>query len=132
MTKSPLHLDNPGGYESVARVDSEKVPGVRFGIRRLSFGRRIDLMKRIREVGGKIEYLEAGDALKDKIDAAILGAEVERLYLEWGLAEVDGLMVDGEPATPALLIEKGPLELANEIVARVKRECGLLEEERKN
>ncbi len=132
MMKSPSPLDNPGQYESVARVASETAPGVRFAIRRLSFGGRIELMKMIREVGGKIERLEAGEALEDKIEAAILAAEVDRLYLEWGLAEVDGLVVDGQPATTALLIEKGPLELANEIASRVKAECGLTEEERKN
>jgi hypothetical protein len=35
-------------------------------------------------------------------------------------------------ATPAGLIEAGPVELAAEILARIKSECGLSEDERKN
>ena len=61
-----------------------------------------------------------------------MGAEVDRAYLEWGLLAVEGLTIDGEAATPPAVVDKGPLELATEILGRVKAECGLSEIERKN
>ena len=50
----------------------------------------------------------------------------------WGLKEVRGLKLDGEPATPESLAATGPEELFREAVAAVKAECGLTEAERKN
>ena len=94
--------------------------------------RRIELARRIREIGRKIEFLEAGQDAREKLEAAFLAAEIDRVYLEWGLAEVQGLEIDGEPATPALLIEKGPMELSSEVLGRIKAECGLGADERKN
>ena len=99
---------------------------------RISVARRIELARRIREIGRKIEFLEAGQDPREKLEAAALAAEIDRVYLEWGLEEIQGLEIDGEPATPAMLIEKGPMELSREILARIKSECGLSEKERKN
>jgi hypothetical protein len=48
------------------------------------------------------------------------------------LVEVTGLEIDGEAATAELLIEKGPDELAREIVAAIRSQCGLNDAERKN
>jgi hypothetical protein len=112
--------------------DAESRPGVRFGIVRVSFGRRIELARRIREIGRKAEYLEAGSDVRDKLEATVLGAEIDQAYLAWGLIGVEGLEIDGVKATPAGLIEAGPVELAAEILARIKSECGLSEDERKN
>lgn len=122
----------PAEYESVARFTSERIAGARFTIVKMSFGRRMELTRRIREIGQRIEFLEAGSELREKIEATVLGAEIDRLYLEWGLVDVEGLLLDGEEATPGLLIEKGPEELTREILARIRAECGLSEEERKN
>jgi hypothetical protein len=41
-------------------------------------------------------------------------------------------MIDGEPATAARLLEKGPENLTREIVGAIKEQCGLSEPERKN
>jgi len=106
--------------------------GVRYAIARLTFGRRLDLARRIREIGRKAEFLAAGTDAREKLEAAVVGAEVDRAYLEWGLLAVEGLTIDGEPATPQAVVDKGPLELATEILGRVKSECGLSEIERKN
>ena len=57
--------------------------------------------------------------------------EIERIYGA-GRTTVPGLTIDGEAATPEAAVEKGPLELATEILRRVKAECGLSEIERKN
>jgi hypothetical protein len=98
----------------------------------MSFGRRIELMRRIRELAGRIEFLEAGAEPKDKMDGRLLRAEIDRLYLEWGLREVSGLELDGAAATPESLAESGPEELCREALAAVKAETGLDEAERKN
>jgi len=95
-------------------------------------GKRIDLARRIREIGRKLEFLEAGNDVREKFEAAVLQSEIDRVYLEWGLEAVEGLEIDGEPATPETLIDRGPLDLALEILGRIRAECGLSEEERKN
>jgi hypothetical protein len=120
------------GYESSAWFDAESRAGVRYRIARMSFGRRIELARKIREIGRRLEFLEAGDGAGDKLEALVLAAEIDRAYLEWGLTAVEGLAIDGEEATPEVLIARGPAELAVEILARIKSECGLSETERKN
>jgi hypothetical protein len=112
-------------YDSVS-------PGVTFTINRISFGRRMDLTKRVREISQKAEFLEAGTGLKDKVEANVLAQEIEEMYLRWALVSVDGLRIDGEPATIEKVIEKGPDDLTREIVTAIKAQCGLSETERKN
>lgn len=119
-------------YASSVRHESKTMPGVTFTIARMSFGRRIELTKRIRDLARRIEFLEAGDDFREKIEASVLEREVERIYLEWGLKEINGLVIDGREAGPRELIEDGPEELCQEIVSTIKAECGLSEEERKN
>src|SRR6476620_1828240 len=131
MTSCTSHLDK-GAHESSAWFDAESRAGVRFRVARISVARRIELARRIREIGRKVEFLEAGQDPREKLEAAVLAAEIDRAYLEWGLEEIAGLTIDGEPATPVALIEKGPMDLAQEILTRIKRECGLSEDERKN
>jgi hypothetical protein len=105
---------------------------VTFTINRISFGRRMDLTKRVREISQKAEFLEAGTGLKDKVEANVLAQEIEEMYLRWALVSVDGLRIDGEPATIEKVIEKGPDDLTREIVTAIKAQCGLSETERKN
>jgi hypothetical protein len=119
-------------YASTIWIDANGRAGVRYAIRRVSFGGRIELARRIREIGRKAEYLEASSDVRDKLEATVMAAEIDRAYLEWGLAEVEGLEIDGAAATAASLIETGPVELAVEILKRIKAECGLTEDERKN
>ncbi len=130
MTSCTSHSGR--AYESSVWFDAETRAGVRYGIRRVSFGRRIDLARRIREVGSKMEYLEAASDAREKLEAAVLAVEIDRAYLEWGLIGVEGLEIDGAAATPETLIETGPVELAAEILARIKAQCVLTEDERKN
>jgi hypothetical protein len=119
-------------YESTVWFDSEARAGVRFGIVRVSFGRRIELARRIREIGRRAEYLEASSEPRDKLEATVLAAEIDRAYLDWGLIGVEGLEIDGAAAAPKTLIEAGPVEVAAEALKRIKSECGLTEDERKN
>ena len=124
--------NGPIPYNSTVTKASESTPGVAFTIRRISFGRRMELSRKIREISRNIEFLNAGDNLQERIEANILAQEIDATYLDWGLAGIDGLAIDGEPATPALLLAKGPDALTSEIVLAIKAECGLSEEERKN
>jgi hypothetical protein len=98
----------------------------------MSFGRRTELLRRVRELTKKVEFLEAGPDLGDRAQAALAGREADRLYLEWGLVEVEGLEIDGQPACPASLIDRGPEELCHEVLRAIHAECGLNAEERKN
>jgi hypothetical protein len=129
---SCISLSGSAAHESSAWFDAETYPGVRFRVARISVARRIELARKIREIGRKVEFLEAGKDPREKLEAAVLATEIDSVYLEWGLEEIQGLTIDGEAATPAALIEKGPLDLAKEMLGRVKRECGLTEDQRKN
>ena len=61
-----------------------------------------------------------------------LGAQIDRLYVEWGVERILGIQIDGEPATPVSLIDSGPEDLFREALEAVRAECGLNEQERKN
>jgi len=119
-------------YESVSVVESRVAPGVRFRVARMSFGRRVDLMRRVRELARRMEFLEAGQGAGEKMDAALVAAEIERLFLEWGLLSIEGLELDGTEATAETLAACGPEELCREALAAIRAETGLNEEERKN
>ena len=131
-TSRSLKGEAEHSFDSALWFDAESVAGVRYAIARLTFGRRLELARRIREIGRKAEFLAAGTDAREKLEAAVVGAEVDRAYLEWGLLSVEGLTIDGEAAIPQAVVDKGPLELATEILSRVKSECGLSEAERKN
>jgi hypothetical protein len=119
-------------YESERTIESAAAPGVRFTIARMSFGRRVELIRLIRDLAGRTEYLRAGDDSNEKLEAALLATEIERLYLTWGLLKVDGLTIDGQPATLESIVASGPEELCREMASAIRAECGLTEEEQKN
>jgi hypothetical protein len=119
-------------YESALVIDSKAIPGVKFVINRISFGRRMELSRRVREITQKTEFLEAGSELDEKIEAGILAQQVDAMYLCWGLVAVQGLEIDGQSATAEQLLDRGPEELAREIVVAIKEQVGLNETERKN
>jgi hypothetical protein len=132
MGQATTSGDGSVRYDSIVQVESRAAPGVRFAIHRVSFGRRMELSRRIREISRKAEFLEAGTELHEKIEANILAQEIDSMYLQWGLVSVDGLLIDGERATAAQLLEKGPENLAREVVNAIKEQCGLSATERKN
>ena len=101
-------------------------------MQKMSFGRRIELTRRIRQLAEKVEFLSAGESPKEKLDASLLTAEIERAYVLWGLTEVGGLELNGTPATPESLVSHGPEDLFREALEAVRAECGLSDEERKN
>jgi hypothetical protein len=119
-------------WQSRRVIASNSAPGVEFVIARMTFGRRLELMKRVRDLAVRLEYFEAGREEKNRIESSLLGAQIDRLYVEWGVERILGLEIDGEPATPLLLIDSGPEDLFREALEAVRAECGLNEQERKN
>jgi hypothetical protein len=119
-------------YESRVRIESRVIPGVAFVVAKMSLLRRMDLIRRVRELSLKCEFLNAGEQAEEKLQAALFSVEIDRLYVNWGLQELTGLEVDGVTATPDLLANSGPEALFREIAAAIKAECGLSEPERKN
>ena len=119
-------------YESVVVVESRVARGVTFTVAKMSFGRRMELMRQVRELARKVEFLEASQEAGQKMDGALLRAEIDRLYVRWGLHAVAGLEVDGSVATPESLAEAGPEELFREAVGVVRAQTGLSAAERKN
>jgi len=119
-------------YESVTLVESQVAPGVTFAVARMSFGRRVELMRRVRELARRMEFLEAGKEPGDRMDRGMLQAEIDRLFLAWGLRAVSGLELDGSEASPESLAETGPEDLFREALSAVRAETGLTEAQRKN
>jgi len=119
-------------YESYEKVEAKLASGVSYTTVKMSFGRRVELSRRIRELAARREFLEAGDSPGDKMDAALIASEIDRIYLLWGLKDIAGLELDGQPATPESLADNGPEDLFREALAAVKHQCGLSEAERTN
>ena len=119
-------------YESVVEIASALQPGVKYEVARMSFGRRLELIRQLRELAPRIEFLTASGQDRDEIEAAVLTADIDRLYLRWGLVAIEGLLIDGEPASPQALVEMGPEDLFQEALMAVKSACHLSEPERKN
>jgi hypothetical protein len=120
-------------YDSTKCVESRECAGVRFTVYRMSFGRRLELTRKVRELLGRLEFVRAGPGGNaDDAEAALLAGEIDREYARWGLASIEGLEIDGQAATPEVLIEKGPEKLLAEVLAAIRREAGLDEEARKN
>ncbi|HMF74213.1 MAG TPA: hypothetical protein VK604_00985 [Bryobacteraceae bacterium] len=127
MSPLPKNLS----YSSLSWRESETMPPVRFAVRRISLAHRLELTKQVRELTLRYEFLNAGET-SDQLEAALSDLLVRKLYIEWGLAEIVGLVIDGEAATASLLIQKGPEDLAGEIISAIREEIELSEDERKN
>lgn len=127
ISRSP----KPASYESVTWHESKAAAGACYATRRVSLAQRIELTSRVRELTDKYEFLKAGDGA-DQLEASLAELLTRRLYIEWGLSEIKGIAIDGEPATVESVIERGPETLTEEIVGAIQAELGLSEEERKN
>lgn len=124
-------LLRPPQYSSVTWHDSRTVPGVRFATKRMSLGERIELTRQVRELALRYEFLKTGEPA-DQVEATLADLLVKKLYIEWGVVELQGLRIDGEDGTPALLIERGPEGLSNEVIEAIRGEIALSDDERKN
>lgn len=131
MMKSISPLLDTNSYSSLVWHDSSTFEGVRFGTRRVSLAQRIGLTRQIRELTLRNEFLRAGETA-DQLEAALGELLCRQLYLQWGLVEIEGMTIDGSPATPELLIEKGPESLSEEIASSILADMRLSEKETKN
>jgi hypothetical protein len=120
-------------YASTIETESRAIPGVTYRIRRVSFGRRLELARTLSDRLEAIARLAlTEDSPARAAQTALIAAEMDAVHLRWGLDAIEGLTIDGAPATADSLIEAGPEELLAEILAAVRHETGLDEEERKN
>lgn len=130
-SSSPSHNAYIPDYLSIVWRNSQTTPGIRFAVRRISLGSRIELTRRMRDLTLRYEFLKAGDPT-DQLEASLSELLVQQLLIEWGLVELSGLIINGEASTRATLVENGPEALSDEIAAAVREELGLSDEERKN
>lgn len=119
-------------YSSETTFESTILPPVRYVLYRMSAARRLDLVGRLGELATQLEMLRASEAVDDRVQAEALRIRIDREYLLWGLKELRGLDVDGVPADAESLFERGPEALTREILGRIRQECELSGEERKN
>jgi hypothetical protein len=120
-------------YLSLLDFESRAIPGVTFRIRRVSFGRRLELAHTLRDRLEAIARLAlTEDSPSRAAQTALISAEMDAVHLRWGLDAIEGLEIDGAPATTDSLIDAGPEELVAEILTAVRHETGLDEDERKN
>lgn len=131
MTKSTSPLPEANTYASVVWHDSAAFEGVRYAIRRISLAQRIELTRQVRELTLRNEYLRGG-ATADQLESALGELLARRLYVEWGLAAIEGLTIDGNTASTESLIEKGPEKLTEEIANSILSELTISEQETKN
>lgn len=120
-------------YCTTITRESHALPGAHFTFRRMSFGRRLELARQLQETLRRMDAaLAAAPGERRDAEVATLAAEADAGYLRWGLIEVEGLEIDGRPATTESLLASGPEALVLEIIEAIKAEAGLSEEERKN
>jgi hypothetical protein len=133
-------------------IHSKLYPDVSYTIRSLSEGRRQQLAAsiaehtyRIYELGAEADALLPEDkdaqlqgptlykraALLEKItaiDSQFVRPEWVRIYVK----EIQGLEIDGEPATIESFLAEAPTEMFNEAVDLIKAQASLSNEETKN
>jgi hypothetical protein len=125
------HLPSSFNYQSQVWHESCVCKGVRFATRQISLSGRIELTRKIQDLVFKNEFLRAGDALEQS-EACLADLLARKVYLEWGISDIQGLTIDGRPASVQELIDGGPEDLSEEIASTIQSELGLSEEERKN
>lgn len=59
-------------YSSTLQHESLSIPGVTFTLERLSFGKRLELLRRVHALAGKLEFCAASETVASQFEAAIL------------------------------------------------------------
>ena len=69
-------------YESFLWTESSEEADVRFRVRCMSFGRRLELMKRVGDSLARLEFMQAGEQTPEVVtEATTLGAAIDREFL---------------------------------------------------
>src|SRR5437899_2933254 len=90
-------------WHSRSIIVSKVHPGVEFVIGRMSFGRRVELMKRVRDLAARAEFFEAGCGEENKMEASQLGAEIDGQDVEGGGGRGVGTKASASGRMPALV-----------------------------
>jgi len=133
-------------------IKSVRFPEVSYTVRSLSEGRRqtlaasiADATYQIYDLGAQADALLPEDkeapldgenlykraALLDKI-TAIDSSVVRPAWIKIYVTKIDGLEIDGLPATVESFLNEAPSEMFNEIVDLIKTQASLTSEETKN
>lgn len=132
-------------FNSKETIESATYPGVKFTVRILNDIQRARRDAKLLDVRARINELQdrwavakdkgdgAIELLKINDEAALLSqSQLKPAYIRAGLVSVEGIEIDGVPATVETLIESGPVELVNEIYDACVKASGLGAEETKN
>ena len=77
-----------------------------------------ELADGFRELGSEAEFLKAESYFPKR--------------LQWGLAQIDGIDIDGSPATADSLLQSGPTDLVREILSKIDLVNGMTAEQLRN
>jgi hypothetical protein len=111
---------------------SQNFPDVTCRIERITFEKRLALLREIRELARQYEFTTAGESVGDRYEAAVIQHEINRRYWDCFVSAVSGLTIDGEEATPARVWSHGPDRLVHEVLEVVASETFLSGNEVKN
>jgi len=106
--------------------------GVTCRIRKITFQRRLSLLRELRELARRYEFTAAGETVQDKYDAAVIQQEINKHYWDHFVLAVEGLSIDGVKASPETLWSDGPDNLVQEILKVVTSQAFLSADEAKN
>lgn len=125
----------PSGDEAAGpplRYQSTSCPGVRFRVKRMTLGGRIELLERIYPLLKEAESMAAGTSQSDQVRNQLSTLKVQEALLAWGVVELDGLCVDGVEIPAREVGRSAPEKLAQEMLTVIQRQIALTEAERKN
>ena len=98
----------------------------------MTFGRRIELMRQVRDLAARLEYFEAGRDAKNEYGGQSSGRRDRPALHSVGRGGDSRADTRRRPCHCRRLMDSGPEELFFEALTAVKAECGLDENERKN
>ena len=119
-------------WRSAEEYKATTYPTVIYRISKMSMGRRVELTRRIKELMKRLDFAAAGTGTADQLDAAVLAGEMDKLYWDFALESIDGILMNGDAMSPSLQFDLGPEDLSKEILTRIKQVCQLTDAERKN
>jgi hypothetical protein len=111
---------------------SQNFPGVTCRIEKITFEKRLALLKEIRELARQYEFSAAGVSVGDRYEAAVIQHEINQRYWHYFVSAVSGLSIDGDEATAASVWSCGPDGLVQEVLEVIASQVFLSADEAKN
>lgn len=134
-------------YTSKTTHKSDVMPTVSFTLKKLSHGRRLkidlalaDHRAKVRELSQEFMTIAEDDSSEARLRKIRLDSQTRFVieehfkptYLREALDKLEGLEIDGAPATLENLFSDGPVELIEEIYQTIQNNIGLTLDEIKN